>query len=481
MTDLSEFRPSTSVEKVVVRSTRRGRGAVLGRRAVNRAADRSGRRTRRAHEIPREERRRRCRSRRRRSTSRRCRVSRTAVAARALVNYHLERQRPMMGAFLDSLGITHENGLISEENVTKPDAEKLKAARRRARDEVPARQTCRSISARSSRRIRTPGARSPNSNRRDRARARLVARRCRPPRRHPRRSNRACARSSPPAARKWPSRSGRSTGAIELLIDADKPFHAASTMKVPVMIELFRQAHARHALARRSAPHPQRVPQHRRRQHVTRSAKETTRTRRSTLRRGTDADAAAAVRGDDHGQQQFRGEPAHRAARRRQHPPHGEGARRGRHAGAARRRGSEGVRQGAEQHDHRARAAVLFDRLAHGTAVDTQSDAEMVAILKRQKFNDAIPAGVARRGPSSRTRPATSLASITTRQSCCLEAIRARDPGPWHRTAGEERRADGTRVEGCLRVPRSGPAVLVTPDSRSSPNPMVEPCARMLS
>ena len=50
------------------------------------------------------------------------------VAARALVNYHLERQRPMMAAFLDALGIAHENGLISEENVTKPDAEKLKAA-----------------------------------------------------------------------------------------------------------------------------------------------------------------------------------------------------------------------------------------------------------------------------------------------------------------------------------------------------------------
>jgi hypothetical protein len=50
------------------------------------------------------------------------------VAARALVNYHLERQRPMMGAFLDSLGITHENGLITEENVSKPDAEKLKRA-----------------------------------------------------------------------------------------------------------------------------------------------------------------------------------------------------------------------------------------------------------------------------------------------------------------------------------------------------------------
>jgi hypothetical protein len=51
-----------------------------------------------------------------------------SVAARVLVSYHLERQRPMMSSFLDSLGITHENGLISEETVSKPDIAKLKAA-----------------------------------------------------------------------------------------------------------------------------------------------------------------------------------------------------------------------------------------------------------------------------------------------------------------------------------------------------------------
>jgi hypothetical protein len=50
------------------------------------------------------------------------------VAARALVNYHLARQRPMMAAFLDKLGIAHEEGLISEDNVTKPDAAALAAA-----------------------------------------------------------------------------------------------------------------------------------------------------------------------------------------------------------------------------------------------------------------------------------------------------------------------------------------------------------------
>ena len=51
-----------------------------------------------------------------------------AIAARALVNYHLERQRPMMAAFLDLLGIPHEDGLITEENVTKPDAAKVRQA-----------------------------------------------------------------------------------------------------------------------------------------------------------------------------------------------------------------------------------------------------------------------------------------------------------------------------------------------------------------
>jgi|SRR5665213_42883 len=49
------------------------------------------------------------------------------VAARALIAYHLESQRPMMGAFLDALGIAHENGVIQEDDV-KPDAAKLAPA-----------------------------------------------------------------------------------------------------------------------------------------------------------------------------------------------------------------------------------------------------------------------------------------------------------------------------------------------------------------
>ena len=43
------------------------------------------------------------------------------LAARLLISYHLEHQRPMMGAFLDALGIAHEDGLIKDEEPKKPD------------------------------------------------------------------------------------------------------------------------------------------------------------------------------------------------------------------------------------------------------------------------------------------------------------------------------------------------------------------------
>jgi hypothetical protein len=49
------------------------------------------------------------------------------IAARALIVYHLAEQRPMMGAFLDALGIAHENGLIKDDSA-KPDAAKLAPA-----------------------------------------------------------------------------------------------------------------------------------------------------------------------------------------------------------------------------------------------------------------------------------------------------------------------------------------------------------------
>jgi hypothetical protein len=49
------------------------------------------------------------------------------IAGRALIGYHLAEQRPMMGQFLDALGIPHEEGLIQDE-AAKPDPGKMKAA-----------------------------------------------------------------------------------------------------------------------------------------------------------------------------------------------------------------------------------------------------------------------------------------------------------------------------------------------------------------
>lgn len=58
------------------------------------------------------------------------------IAARALIVYHLAEKRPMMGAFLDALGIRHENGLIKEDSV-KPDAAKLAPAAAQIADQFP--------------------------------------------------------------------------------------------------------------------------------------------------------------------------------------------------------------------------------------------------------------------------------------------------------------------------------------------------------
>ena len=60
-----------------------------------------------------------------------------AMAARALIVYHLAEQRPMMGAFLDALGIAHENGLIQEDAV-KPEAEKIGPAAAHIAQQFPA-------------------------------------------------------------------------------------------------------------------------------------------------------------------------------------------------------------------------------------------------------------------------------------------------------------------------------------------------------
>ena len=58
------------------------------------------------------------------------------VAARSLAAYHLAEQRPMMGAFLDALGIPHDDGLIRDDAVT-PDAVALGTAAAQIASQYP--------------------------------------------------------------------------------------------------------------------------------------------------------------------------------------------------------------------------------------------------------------------------------------------------------------------------------------------------------
>src|SRR5262249_38401745 len=59
------------------------------------------------------------------------------IAARALIVYHLAEQRPLMGTFLDALGIAHDNGSIQAGEV-KPDAAKVAPAAAQLAERYPA-------------------------------------------------------------------------------------------------------------------------------------------------------------------------------------------------------------------------------------------------------------------------------------------------------------------------------------------------------
>jgi len=61
-----------------------------------------------------------------------------STAARALVVYHLAEQRAMMGAFLDALGIGHEEGLINDEDIDAPAQERLAEASKTLAASFPA-------------------------------------------------------------------------------------------------------------------------------------------------------------------------------------------------------------------------------------------------------------------------------------------------------------------------------------------------------
>ena len=61
-----------------------------------------------------------------------------SVAGRVLVAYHLAHQRPMLGAFLDALGIAHDNGVLTDQEMKAPEPERLKQAAETLRAAYPA-------------------------------------------------------------------------------------------------------------------------------------------------------------------------------------------------------------------------------------------------------------------------------------------------------------------------------------------------------
>jgi len=182
-------------------------------------------------------------------------------------------------------------------------------------------------------------------------------------------------------------------GRDEIRLDADKVFHAASTMKIPIMIELFRQAEA--GTLSLDEPLPVRNEFH---SIVDGSVYQL------SFDDDSDADVYKAV-GKTMTLRQLcevmitvsSNFAANLLIER---------------VGAANvrttvdRLGASGmvVLRGVEDQKAfdkglnntttAAALAVLMEKLAKGEAVSRKADAEMVAILKRQKFHDAIPSGV---------------------------------------------------------------------------------------
>ena len=182
-------------------------------------------------------------------------------------------------------------------------------------------------------------------------------------------------------------------GRSELHIDADKTFHAASTMKVPIMIELFRQAEA--GTLRLDEPLPVRNEFH---SIVDGSVYQ--------LSAGDDSDAEVYARAGTTMSLRDLCEAmitvsSNFAANLLIERVGAANVRQTVH-----RLGADGmvVLRGVEDqkafdkgmnNETTARALeVLLTKIAQGKAVSAGADAEMVAILKRQQFHDAIPAGL---------------------------------------------------------------------------------------
>lgn len=182
-------------------------------------------------------------------------------------------------------------------------------------------------------------------------------------------------------------------GRDELLVDADKPFHAASTMKVPVMIELYRQA--RTGLLSLD----ERLPIRNRfisivdgstyalsegddsdREVYGAIGKTLTLARLCELMITVSSNFASNLLIERLGVENIRKTVAALGA-----------------DGMQVLRGVEDAKAFAKGLNNATTARalmILMEKIARGQAVDASADAAMAGILKRQKFNEAIPAGV---------------------------------------------------------------------------------------
>jgi beta-lactamase class A len=182
-------------------------------------------------------------------------------------------------------------------------------------------------------------------------------------------------------------------GRAQVLIDPDKPFHAASTMKVPVMIELFRQVRA--GALTLSDPLEVRNEFH---SIVDGST--------FTLSEGDDSDVLIyKAIGRSLTLEQLN-EAMITVSSNFATNLLIEKLGVGKIRATVDRLGASGMQVLRGVEDQKAfdkglnnsttarGLLVLFERLGRGKAVDAKSDAAMIAVLKRQKFADAIPAGL---------------------------------------------------------------------------------------
>ena len=182
-------------------------------------------------------------------------------------------------------------------------------------------------------------------------------------------------------------------GKSDLLVDADKSFHAASTMKVPVMIELFRQAHA--GTLKLDEPL----------------------TIRNEFRSIVDGSPYKLSEGDDSDREVYANVGKTMTLRALNEAMITVSSNFATNLLIERlgvenvratvsRLGGDGMQvlRGVEDskafekglnNSTTARGLlVLLEKLGRGEAVSAEADREMIEVLKRQKFNEAIPAGV---------------------------------------------------------------------------------------